>query len=154
MSDATVVLFFIYALVFGVVCSGVWQSKGGSAAMGFMIGLVFGVLGLVYVAASKPDVRHLMRECPHCRESIRREASVCSRCQRDVDPLPVGKRRGFHPAFVIIVGIFFTRVLAVVFFRAWMGTPGEVFVYLDAVILLVYYVRNLVRRRRSKLTAD
>jgi hypothetical protein len=34
--------------------------------------------------AAKPRPMH--RECPHCREEIRRDASACPHCQRDVEP--------------------------------------------------------------------
>lgn len=29
------------------------------------------------------------RQCPHCKSLIDREATVCPRCARDVDPLPL-----------------------------------------------------------------
>lgn len=43
--------------------------------------LVVGLFGALFQSADKVASR---RECPHCREHMRRDASVCPHCQRDV----------------------------------------------------------------------
>ncbi len=37
-------------------------------------------------AHAATEVMNRYRECPHCRERMRREASVCPHCRRDVSP--------------------------------------------------------------------
>ena len=63
----------------GVIC----QSKGRTT-LGFLLGAVFGPLGLLLTLLVH-DRRFL---CPHCRSPLlAADASVCARCGRDVsDP--------------------------------------------------------------------
>ena len=42
-------------------------------------------LGVLAYGALIPG-RSLTRECPHCRESIRADANVCPRCDRESEP--------------------------------------------------------------------
>jgi hypothetical protein len=44
----------LYALVMGCVCLGVWQSKGGHPAVGFVLGFLLGIIGLLYVGFARP----------------------------------------------------------------------------------------------------
>jgi hypothetical protein len=65
---------------------------------GFLLGVILGVFGLAYAVITKPSkavsilnpmqapTPHRYGECPYCRERIRRDASVCPHCRRDVPP--------------------------------------------------------------------
>lgn len=47
-----VVFFFVGA--FGLACGFIWQSKGGNFALGFLLGLFLGLIGLIIVAVAQP----------------------------------------------------------------------------------------------------
>lgn len=47
--------------------------------------LVVGLFGALFQSADRVNMR---RECPHCREPMRKDASVCPHCQRDVVTQP------------------------------------------------------------------
>ncbi|MDQ2960703.1 MAG: hypothetical protein M3R48_06600 [Candidatus Dormibacteraeota bacterium] len=110
--DSVIGLAVVWA-VCGVVCSLVWQHRGGSPVSGFLIGALAGIFGLVYVTIASPKTTTTVwnpgaaaiealnapraaytwqpesasppathRECPHCREPMRRDASACPHCQR------------------------------------------------------------------------
>ena len=85
-----IIFFLFWVVLFGFVCSAIWSNKGGDGFTGFLIGAVLGLIGLILVAVMTPqqDVRpaYRTRECPHCKENMRRDASVCPHCQRDSDP--------------------------------------------------------------------
>lgn len=61
--------------------------------MGFFLGLIVGFflgpLGILIVLFLQPSQARQMkgkRECPHCKEAMKREASVCPHCHRDSEP--------------------------------------------------------------------
>ncbi|MGH2663741.1 MAG: hypothetical protein ACRDH8_13260 [Actinomycetota bacterium] len=90
MTDADVIglLLFVDALVFSVAAALVRQGRGGYFLSGFLWGLLLGPIGLLVVAIVKPPAYrpgHMRRECPHCRESIKLEATVCPHCQREIE---------------------------------------------------------------------
>lgn len=66
------------------VASAIGRSKGRA---GFMYGFFLGWLGVLAVAVlpplEGPAGPSVHRECPHCRELMRRDASVCPHCQRE-----------------------------------------------------------------------
>lgn len=62
------------------------KSKGRA---GLLYGLFLGWLGVIIVAILPPvrsSATH--RECPHCKETMRIDATVCPHCQRDVTASP------------------------------------------------------------------
>jgi hypothetical protein len=75
-------------LLSGLAAALIWSSKGGSVGAGFLIGLVLGALGLIVVLVATPSGRQSAwrRECPHCKEPMRRDASVCPHCRRESQP--------------------------------------------------------------------
>jgi hypothetical protein len=87
------ILAIPFGLIFGAICSAIWRSKGGGPGAGFFIGFFLGIFGLIFVAVATPAGsgtqqagRNMMRECPFCKSSIRRDASVCPYCQRESKP--------------------------------------------------------------------
>lgn len=49
------------------------------------IGVLLVALLPPLVAGARPELM-THRECPHCREPVRREASACPHCQRSIEP--------------------------------------------------------------------
>jgi len=105
MVTGSAALFLVVAvvtsLVLGLVGSWIGSRKDMGTA-GFFLGFFLGPVGLVIIALLPPGPaqrdrvarREGMRQCPHCREFIRSEASVCRFCRRDTIPVgdPVDER--------------------------------------------------------------
>ena len=87
-------VLLVWWFVFGTASAVAWRHRGGDTFSGFLIGFFFGVFGLGYtllatpsgVALAEAREEALYRECPYCRERMRRDASVCPHCHRDVAP--------------------------------------------------------------------
>lgn len=84
------VLFVVGGIVTGIIASVMWTNKGGGGGTGFALGFFLGILGVLLAAlltptATQPHPR-TMRECPHCKERMRRDASVCPHCRRESSP--------------------------------------------------------------------
>lgn len=69
-----------FGMVLGLVTGAIGRSKGESFFVWWLFGTFAFPLALIFVLISK-DRR---RRCPHCAETIRREAHVCPHCQRDL----------------------------------------------------------------------
>jgi len=99
------VVTVVTSLVLGLVGSWIGSKKDMGTA-GFLLGFFLGPVGLVIIAVLPPgqaqrdgvDRREGMRQCAHCREYIRAEASVCRFCRRDTIPVgdPVDERALDH----------------------------------------------------------
>lgn len=93
----------IFAIVFWIIpifiAANVWENKGGGKGAGVALGLFLGWLGVLIAAIATPSnaVKQQRagstglsaaqsRECPFCKSSIRRDASVCPHCQRESAP--------------------------------------------------------------------
>lgn len=85
------VIVAFLGLIFGSIGAAIGKNKGLAVA-GFLLGVLCGPIGLVVVAVIQPSQErsdrvareHGMTQCPHCREYVRPDATVCSHCQRDV----------------------------------------------------------------------
>lgn len=75
-------------LIFGFISAMVWSGKGGHFGIGFLIGFLLGLIGLIIVAVAKPSGQKskTLRECPFCKTRMERDASVCPHCQRESEP--------------------------------------------------------------------
>lgn len=98
--------YYAVALIGWLVCfiigAGIGSSKG-KGGEGALLGLLLGPLGLILialstptpevlaqraaaVAAAQPDAKKgLYRECPHCKEDMRRDAGTCPHCRLQSD---------------------------------------------------------------------
>ena len=78
--------------VFGPLAGWIGKTKG-KAAVGFALGALFGLLGIIIMWAMKPTeefkmkqeeqanaLRGYVRTCPHCAEEIKQEAKKCKHC--------------------------------------------------------------------------
>lgn len=79
-----IAVLLIDAAVFGLIARKVRRDEGGRFQEGLAWGAVFGPIGLLIVAVTKPPVP--TRECPHCRERMHRDATACPHCQRTSRP--------------------------------------------------------------------
>jgi hypothetical protein len=102
--ESLIVFWLICGLVAGVIGASKSESAGGFV-VGALVGFLLGPLGLILVLFLKPTdaaktrtkAKEGMRECPHCREWMKREASVCPHCQRE------------SPAWVLHEGRLWTK---------------------------------------------
>lgn len=94
--------FLIFAIIFWVLPIWVGHQIGKpKGRAGGVWGLLLGWIGVIIVALLPPT--HLSpgvpgagppalmggpmyRECPHCKESMRRDASICPHCHRESRP--------------------------------------------------------------------
>lgn len=86
-------------ILFGIATAVVWSNKGGSGGAAFVMGLIFGIFALLYAALATPSgasggggggaVKRLKRSCPHCREPMSPDGTVCPHCNRESEPVPL-----------------------------------------------------------------
>ena len=85
IDNSFLAVYAVAAVIFGIVSAVIWRARGGQPMAGFLIGLVFGILGLLWAIFGNTGA-YPKRECPWCRSSIRSDALVCPRCQREIGP--------------------------------------------------------------------
>ena len=96
--DLVIVVAYLGALFSGYAGMTIWARKGGRPGGGFFVGGLLGALGVFILVLAKPrqtEIDSVARSeglvrCPHCAEPIKREASVCWHCQREVTAPAVG----------------------------------------------------------------
>lgn len=84
--DPLVIVAILWVIPIFVAYS-IGRPKG---RMGIAYGLLLGWVGVI-ILALLPPVRNAAagyRPCPFCKEQIRRDATVCPFCQRDVEAVP------------------------------------------------------------------
>jgi predicted amidophosphoribosyltransferase len=59
------------------------RSRNGNFATVFVLWCLFGPLGFLLLALSRDRSLDWMRECPSCKELMRRDAGVCPHCRRE-----------------------------------------------------------------------
>jgi hypothetical protein len=93
----------IVAVVFGLIASMIYQSKGRNALSGFLAGMIFGPLGVIFALMSSVDAEGLLRQkiqkgelklCPYCAEPIKAAAIRCKHCLSDLNDSDEKPKRG------------------------------------------------------------
>lgn len=80
-------ILVLQAFICGILSSNLAEHKGHSSGAWFASGFFLGIFGLI-AAAGLPrnqdtqSATGLMKKCPDCAETIRKEASVCKFCAR------------------------------------------------------------------------
>jgi hypothetical protein len=76
----------------------IWRSRGGTEGIGFLMGFLLGWIGVIIAAVANPTPTgaavalaagpsaQAHRECPFCKENMRRDASVCPHCRHESKP--------------------------------------------------------------------
>ncbi|MDX6510838.1 MAG: hypothetical protein QOE36_342 [Gaiellaceae bacterium] len=85
------ILVLLWVLVPVVIASRITAGNGRGGAIGFVLGLALGWVGVAVAALlgelggarARPT---MYRECPSCKEQMRRDASVCPHCHRESSP--------------------------------------------------------------------
>jgi hypothetical protein len=70
-------------------------NKKGCGAQGFVLGLVFGPFGLMFMLLADGN----RRSCPACKSMIHPEATICPHCRSSVEPAKVADRREWRGPF-------------------------------------------------------
>ncbi|MHC1740134.1 MAG: zinc ribbon domain-containing protein [Anaerolineaceae bacterium] len=89
-STLTCVLALIGGIVCGAISASIMKSKGRSEGVGWILGLLIGIFGLIIVALlpkNEEGIEQNMLQsgsyklCPYCRKLIDRQAIICPYCR-------------------------------------------------------------------------
>lgn len=88
----------------GIIAAGIASDKGNDGCGGFIVGVLFGPLGILIVAVAPVNPTYAeqqkklllgrqalageLRKCPYCAEYVKREAMVCRYCGREIGASP------------------------------------------------------------------
>ncbi len=88
MTESEIFIIVCWGVVGGLLCGIINSNKGYDPGMGFLVGLFFGpILGTILLLVRKDNKKGLgLRKCPFCAEWIKKEASFCKYCHRDIPP--------------------------------------------------------------------
>ncbi|NPV67108.1 MAG: zinc ribbon domain-containing protein [Anaerolineae bacterium] len=86
-------LTIIIWLLFGLIAGYINHNKGNPFAMGCLLGVLLGPIGLLIALISGRNEEELerrgvvvgqTRHCPYCAELVKAEAKVCKHCGKDI----------------------------------------------------------------------
>jgi hypothetical protein len=79
--------FFLFWGIIGVIVGAIIEDRKGRAGEGAILGLVLGPGGWLVVGLG-PDYMQAKesKKCPFCAGLVKREATVCRHCGRDLVP--------------------------------------------------------------------
>ncbi len=87
------ILLFGFWLLCGFVAASIYKNKGRSPGVAFIVGLLFGPIGVLLALLTSADTKGVqqralqsgeMRKCLHCAELVKSDARVCRYCQREL----------------------------------------------------------------------
>jgi hypothetical protein len=88
MGATVLILVLVLWVVPIVLTTKLGKQKGRDSAV--LYGVALGWIGVLVVWALPADARSSpYRECPFCKERVRKDATVCPHCHRDVDAVAV-----------------------------------------------------------------
>jgi len=88
--------YIIIWLICGFICATIAGSKGRSGFGWFILGALFGPLGILMVAFMPTDIPAVeksavssgaSRKCPYCAELVKAEAIRCKHCSAELEPI-------------------------------------------------------------------
>jgi len=90
-------VFVIFWIICGAVAATIASSKGGSALIGFIVGVLLGPLGIIIAfflgnekAAAQSQIQSGERKkCPRCAELVQPDALVCKHCGHEFATPPI-----------------------------------------------------------------
>ena len=81
-------IWVVLWIVCGVIAAVIVSDKGGNGVIGFLVGVLFGPLGIVaafFLGDEKAKEAQMVaagesRKCPRCAELVKSDALVCRHC--------------------------------------------------------------------------
>ena len=70
-----VLIWFICGIIAAMI-----GSKNGETGLAFLMGVLFGPFGFLFVILSKGN----RRNCPYCMEIVHKNARLCPHCRKDL----------------------------------------------------------------------
>ena len=77
-------MLFLTVWVVSVIAATMIGSRKGTPLLAFLVGLLFGPIGVLFVALSRGNRKH----CEFCKELMNKKATVCPHCRKDVTAEP------------------------------------------------------------------
>jgi RNA polymerase subunit RPABC4/transcription elongation factor Spt4 len=100
-------ILFGGGIITGFIGMAIWRNKGGSGVVGFLVGWLGGIIGVIVLAVIHPPgtrkvkmvptaqtgawqeaqaSQGMQRPCPHCQQAMPAESPTCPHCQQASEP--------------------------------------------------------------------
>lgn len=86
--------YLSFAVVAGIIAGSRGRSGFGYFALSLVVSPLIGIILAVALPNLRPSIERAAeladtRDCPHCAERIKKAASICRFCGRDVEPIEI-----------------------------------------------------------------